>query len=596
MIEVLRKAFRLLPTSTRLRWLLLVPLMLASAAAEAVGAAGVFYLVRILNEPARALELPVFSRMVIGFGWTDERSILIAFTLTLVAFYISKNFLALLTEYVRGTCVGHSTAIVARTLLRGYLAAPYELHFHRNSAELIRNAHESVERIFGQVVALAASILTELMVVAGIASVLLLAAPSITLKAGGALLLVSWIFLRATRSAARRLGRQLQGRSSEALRHLNQALHGLKEIKVLGRESFFDQAFGEAEEGLARTRYMNNLLAILPRLVVETVFICGALLVTMLLVARGGTAADSLSLLGLYAYAGFRIIPSANRILWNWNLIRSGSPAVDDVYSDFVRFRGPASMELSAEVEVLPFAQTFELRGVSYTYEGSHGPALADVDLTIRRGESVGIVGRTGAGKSTLVDIVVGLLQPMPGELLVDGAPIGDRRRGWQRQIGYVPQSTYLIDASLRANVALGIPAAQIDEGAIHTAIAMAQLADFVDGLPEGLDTLVGERGVRLSGGQRQRIAIARALYHQPQVLVFDEATSALDMETERRLSEAISALHGVKTLVLVAHRLTTVAQCDTLLFLHDGRVAGRGAYDELMRNNSDFRAMAAVV
>lgn len=595
MIDVLRKAFAMLPRSARLPWLVLVPLMLASAAAEAIGAAGVFYLVRIVSEPQRALQLPVFSSAAEALGWTDARSITIAFTLTLVAFYVVKNSLLLLTEGARGTCVGHSTATVAQRLLRGYLAAPYEFHFRRNSAELVRNSHESVERVYGLVVSQAASVVTELLVVAGIAFVLVLASPSVTLTAGGLLLLVSWAFLRATRHIARNLGREYQARSGEALRHLNQALHAIKEIKVLGREGFFDQAFGNAEQGLARARRRSGLLTVLPRLVVETVFICGALMVMMLLLSRGGNAADSLSLLGLCAYAGFRIIPSVNRILWHWNLIRTGMSAVDDVYDDFSRFRDLSRSDLSQPVTPLPFEDRFELRGVSYVYDAERRPAVSDVDLVIRRGQSLGIVGRTGAGKSTLLDIIVGLLRPTAGEVLVDGKPIGDKTRAWQRQIGYVPQSVCLIDASLRDNITLGLPSSSIDEHAVRAAIEMAQLTDLVHELPQGIDTIVGDRGVRLSGGQRQRVAIARALYHQPQVLVFDEATASLDMETERRLSEAIASLHGTKTLILVAHRLTTVAQCDLLIFLDNGRIAGRGTYAELLHNNDDFRAMAAV-
>jgi len=595
MIDVLRKAFAMLPRSTRLRWALLLPLMLVSAAAEAVGAAGVFFLVRFVNEPSRALQLPIFSPIVMRLGWTDERSIIIAFTLTLVTFYISKNLLLLFAESLRGTCVGHSTALVAQRLLRGYLAAPYEFHFHRNSAELVRNAHEAVDRVFGLVVSHAVSILTEVLVVIGISSVLVLASPSITLTAGVLLFLVSFAFLRATRRLARNVGIELQTGSSEALRHVNQALHAIKEIKVLGRESFFDNAFGAAERGLAHARHLSTLLAILPRLVIETIFICGALVVMILLVSYGGNAADSLSLLGLCAYAGFRIIPSVNRFLWHWNLIRTGTRSVDDIYTDFVRFRELSQTELDGPVAALPFEHRFELRHVSYTYDRERRPALTDIDLLIPRGRSIGIVGRTGAGKSTLLDIIVGLLQPASGELLVDSVPIGDRTRAWQRQIGYVPQNVCLIDASLRDNIALGLPPSSVDEQAVLTAIDMAQLTDLVRELPEGIDTVLGERGVRLSGGQRQRVAIARALYHQPQVLVFDEATSALDMETERRLSHAIASLHGVKTLILVAHRLATVAQCDSLVFLDDGRVAGRGTYDELMLNNDDFRAMAAV-
>jgi ATP-binding cassette subfamily C protein len=592
MKDLLRKALRMLPPATRPRWLLLLPLMLASAVAEAAGAAGVFYLVQIVNEPGRALSLPVFSTVAHRLGLAEPRSILTGFTLALTAFYVCKNLLALLTEHVRATCVGRSTSTVARSLLRGYLAAPYSFHFRRNSAELIRNAHESVERVFGLAVSHTVGTLIETLIIVAIGAVLIVAAPSVTLTAGGVLLLVSYAFLRATRKVAVRLSVETQGRSGEALRHLQQALHAIKEIKVLGREKFFDQAFGEAEVGLARARYVGSILNVLPRLVVETVFIAGALLVMILLVSSGGGPADSLSLLGLYAYAGFRIIPSVNRILWHWNLVRSGSRSVDDVYEDYIRFRDAGVLDASAATSVPRFSDTFELRNVSYRYAEGAPPALRGIDLVIHRGESVGIVGRTGAGKSTLLDIIVGLLQPTGGDVLIDGEPLGGNVRGWQRQIGYVPQVVYLTDASLRANIALGVAPEEIDDEAVGRAVSMAQLDAFVAELPAGMDTIVGERGIRLSGGQRQRVAIARALYHQPEVLVFDEATSALDMETERRLSEAVLALHGVKTLVLVAHRLATVEHCDRLFFLADGRVAGCGSYSDLLRDNREFRAM----
>jgi ATP-binding cassette subfamily C protein len=268
---------------------------------------------------------------------------------------------------------------------------------------------------------------------------------------------------------------------------------------------------------------------------------------------------------------------------------------LDDVYDDYTRFRALDSLGGGEPVPPLPFRERLELRRVSYVYEGTTRQALTGIDLTVERGRSLGIVGRTGAGKSTLLDVLVGLLQPTAGEILLDGAPLSGDMRAWQRQIGYVPQTIYLTDTSLRENIALGIPADRIDGDAVLQAVRMAQLDDLVAELDAGIDTVVGERGVRLSGGQRQRVAIARALYHQPQILVFDEATSALDLETERRLSAAIAALHGMKTLILVAHRLATVADCDTLLFLHEGRVAGRGTYAELLRDNDDFRAMAAV-
>jgi ATP-binding cassette subfamily C protein len=332
----------------------------------------------------------------------------------------------------------------------------------------------------------------------------------------------------------------------------------------------------------------------MPRLLVESTFVCGALLVVILLTLQGYRGADVLPLLGLYAYAGFRIIPSANRILWKINEIGYGATAVHQLYDDYmVIVRNAADADDASAGESMPFTDRIVVAGVAYTYPGSHTPALHDVHLTIRRGESIGIVGPTGAGKSTLVDLLIGLLQPSCGRIMIDGVALPERRRSWQRQIGYVPQTIFLADDSLRRNITLGIPDDDIDDDKVQAAVRMAQLEAFVASLADGLNTFVGERGMRLSGGERQRVGIARALYHEPEALVFDEATSALDSCTEGEVVRAIEALHGVKTLVIIAHRLSTVRHCDQLVLLQRGRVAGCGSFDELVERNADFRAMA---
>ncbi|MBI3798821.1 MAG: ATP-binding cassette domain-containing protein, partial [Deltaproteobacteria bacterium] len=287
----------------------------------------------------------------------------------------------------------------------------------------------------------------------------------------------------------------------------------------------------------------------------------------------------------------------ANRILLLLANIRMGTAATNQIYADCIAFAHPFSAPLGEpNREALTFADRLVLEKVSYTYGDTHIPVLQDVTLTIRRGESVGIVGPTGVGKSTLIDLVLGLLQPSSGRILVDGKDVFQALRAWQRKIGYVPQSIFLIDDSMRRNIAFGLKDTDIDEHKLQAAIRMAHLEEFVASLPHGLDTMVGERGMRLSGGQRQRVGIARALYHEPEVLLFDEATSALDNQTERAVIGAIDRLRGEKTLVIVAHRLSTVRGCDRLVFLRDGRIAGCGSFEELLANNEDFRVMAAAV
>jgi ATP-binding cassette subfamily C protein len=315
------------------------------------------------------------------------------------------------------------------------------------------------------------------------------------------------------------------------------------------------------------------------------------LLVVLLVTLRGASGGDTVSLLALLAYTGFRAVPSANRIMLNAGYLREGHAFVRAVAADYDAVRQRPARAQGPE-PALEFHESVACEAVTFVYDDASRPALQDVHLLIRRGESVGIVGPTGSGKSTLVDLLLGLLRPTSGRVLIDGEDLSGFERAWQRLIGYVPQDPYLLDDTLRHNIAFGIPDSVIDEQRVVRACALSQLDDFLQQLPVGLDTMIGEDGVRLSGGQRQRVAIARALYHDPAVLVFDEATAALDNQTEREVTRAIAALHGQRTLIVIAHRLSTVERCDRLLFLQDGRIAAVGRYEDLLRNPG-FRAMA---
>jgi ATP-binding cassette subfamily C protein len=314
------------------------------------------------------------------------------------------------------------------------------------------------------------------------------------------------------------------------------------------------------------------------------------LVVSMVALRDDARQADILPLLGIYAYAGLRLIPSANRVLLHIDTLRRSEAPIEQLVAHLETFTPEPAPPAAPPLE---FRDAVRLERVTYSYAGAPRPVLEDVTLAIRRGASVGIVGPTGAGKSTLVDLILGLIDPSAGRITVDGVDLPAVRAAWQRRIGYVPQVAFLFDDSIRRNVALGIPDGDIDDARVRQAIAMAQLDGFVATLPDGLGTLVGERGVRLSGGQRQRVAIARALYHGPELLVFDEATAALDNATERDVTAAIEALRGKKTLIIIAHRLTTVRRCDTLIMLREGRVVATGPYDQLLEGSPDFRAMA---
>jgi ATP-binding cassette, subfamily B, bacterial PglK len=592
MLSDVRACLGLLSRQARWRWAALVPFALAAAAAEAVGAGAAFGLITILGEPARAATLPVASWIHARLPWQDDASVIAAFTLLVMAFYIARNALLAGVAWVQEQALSLSVRQLSRRLLAAYLAAPYAFHFRHNSAGLIHRVTDAVHSVFRGVLGSLVNVACEALVVAGIVAILALTAPGVTLVAvvvvGGLLLLP----LLLSRHATARWGRAVARLDGETLQTLQQSLGGVKEVKLTGRESFFLAQFDERVAGAARLRSRYTTVAATLRIGVETTFVCGLLAVSLLLTLRSGTAA--LPLLGLYAYAGFRVIPSANRIMMYVSELRYSRAWIHDLRDDLAALPAPAPA--TEPGEPIRFTRAVALERVSYTYADADEAdrVLADVDLTIARGESIGIVGPSGAGKSTLVDLLLGLLTPTAGRITVDGRDIAGALRSWQRHIGYVAQEPFVLDDTIRRNVAFGVSDAEIDDRRVTAALTLTQLGDFVAGLPRGLDTLLGERGARLSGGQRQRVAIARALYHEPEVLVFDEATSALDTPTERELIAALEALRGVKTLVIIAHRLTTVRRCDRLAVLRDGRLAAVGSYDELLARDAGFRAMAA--
>jgi ATP-binding cassette subfamily C protein len=587
-------SLRLLEARDRWRWLALVPLALAAAAAEAFGAAAVFGLLTIVIDPARAAALPIVSSLLARVGGAIVGGPTVAFALLLIGFYLFRNLLLAFASYAQERVSHQSITQVSRRLLLGYLAAPYAFHFCRNSASLIQRVSRSVEVAYTLVLSPSVHILTEVAIALGIVVVLAVAAPAVTLVAAAVTVLLILVPVRLTGRLFDRLGRDYQRHEEHLLLDLQQSLGGMKEVKIAGRERYFYDRFSATRDALSRVQYRRAALHEAMRLAVETVFVCAMLLVVILLTLRGYTGQDVVSVLGLYAYAGFRLVPSVNRISRDLNQIRIGRPFLEDVLEDFATLDAAAHERFDAtRGDLPPFTDAIRFEHVSYAYETGPAPVLDDVALWIRKGESIGIVGQTGAGKSTLVDLLLGLLPPTSGRVTVDSHDLREAARWWQRQVGYVPQAFFIVDDTLRRNIAFAIPDREIDERRVRSALRVAQLHDFVAGLAHGLDTVVGEHGIRLSGGQRQRLVIARALYHEPQVLVFDEATSALDNQTEREITEALDALHGSLTLIVIAHRLSTVRGCDRLVFLDQGRVAAVGSYRELIAGHAGFRAMA---
>jgi ATP-binding cassette subfamily C protein len=579
----------LLSPRERWRWAALVPLAIVAAGLEALGAAAVFALIKLVGDPAHGGGLPILSSLADA---NDGRTTVLAAVVGVGLLYVFKNIVLTSIAALQDRVIGESVVSVSRRMMQGYLAVPFATHARRNSAELIRNSTYSAQTAFREVMESTYAAVTESCIAAAIILVLIVKAPVLTLVAGTVLGILMATLLGVTRRAMARWGRDEQESRGALQQTLQETFHGLKEIRLRGRERFYYERFSRRVRTVARAQHLSATWATASRLLIETLFICGMLLVIALATLRSGVSSDLVPLLGLYAYAGFRVIPSVNRILMHLARIQYGSPAVDALYDDFRAFRELPDFLEATPAKPVTFADRIVLTGVTFAYD-AQAAVVQNIDLVVARGESIGIVGPTGAGKSTLLDLILGLLRPSAGDIAVDGTDIFSALRSWQGMIGYVAQSAYLLDDTVRRNVAFGLPDDEIDEGRLRMALQMAQLEEVIAALPSGLDTVVGERGARLSGGERQRVAIARALYHQPELLVFDEATAALDSQTERDLTAAIDALHGCKTLIIVAHRLSTVRSCDRLVFLRGGRIEAQGSFDELLERSPRFRTLA---
>jgi ATP-binding cassette, subfamily B, bacterial PglK len=555
-------------------------LMLVGTILETLGIGLLIPTLALLTEPDIHLRYPAVAPLLARLGHPSHPQLVAAGISVLVGVYAIKALFLAFMAWRQMRFVYKVQASVSQRLFDGYLRQPWTFHLQRNSSQLVRNAlsETAVFSMSGLMPGL--MLLSEILVVAGIVLLLLIVEPVGAVVVGVTLGLAAWGFQLGTRRRILAWGEARQHHEGLRLKHLHQGLGGAKDVKLLGREAGFLDEYRLHNEASARYQRRQSTLLHMPRLWFELLAVLGLAILVLVMLAQQQSPATVLPTLGLFAAAAFRLMPSMNRILNAIQNVRYSLPAIDTLAADF---RIIQSEPLPQRHGLLSFERALEVARVSFTYEGASAPALQEIDLSVERGATVGFVGGSGAGKTTLVDVLLGLLPPDRGEVRVDGVNIRTNLRGWQDQIGYVPQSVYLTDDTLRGNVAFGLRDQDIDDDAVERALEAAQLRELVEELPNGMHTVVGERGVRLSGGQRQRIGIARALYHDPAVLVLDEATSSLDSATEEGVMEAIRALHGKKTILIVAHRLSTVADCDRLYRLERGRIADAGETSEVL-------------
>jgi ABC-type multidrug transport system fused ATPase/permease subunit len=597
-LVTIKKAWTLLDPQERRNALKVLAVAIFSALTSTAMVGSIVPFLSVLSNPLAISDTPFLAWTYEKFSFNSSYSFLVA--LGLGAIFVIT--LAMAIQVLKVYAVARFAMMRAHTLscrlLAQYLGQPYEYFLDHHSGDMgtriLAEALEVVNRFLRPMMELITSLLT----IVALVGFLFWIEPLVSLAALSVFGSIYGLTYKVSRMKLRGLGKLRVDANSERYRLATEALGGVKDIKLLGRERSYIERFSVPSHRWAKAQMQTQLLSQMPTYVIQGLALGGVVALCLLLVEGdsfddGGTAmAAILPVLGVFAFAGQRMMPELAKLYKSATEIQSGTAAVDLVHGDLIG----VSTELPSDIpSALGLKKELEITNVSYRYPQAEQAGVTDLSFTIKAGEKIGIVGGTGAGKTTVADIVLGLLRPRSGQICVDGIPVTDTNlRAWQQTVGYVPQDIFLTDASVAENIALGIALDQIDMDRVTHAARIASIDVFIrEDLPSGYDTTVGERGVRLSGGQRQRIGIARALFHNADLIVFDEATSALDNLTEAEVMAAIDALPGDKTVLMIAHRLTTVKKCDQIIVMERGRIVGLDGWEELIVNNTAFQRIA---
>jgi ATP-binding cassette, subfamily B, bacterial PglK len=581
--DTIKKLWVLFNKRDKKKFLLLFFMMIIAAIFETAGIGLIVPFVGIVTNPNMIQEQAILSYVYEGLNFSSTKAFILFGVVVLLTVYIVKNAYLLFFYNMQYRVIFNQRVKLSSRMLKEYLTKPYTFHLQRNSAELLRNVNVEVVKVFTGIVLSSFQLLTEILVIMSILSLLTITAPLATLASGILLGGSVFVFFKIFRNKITHLGKEEQRVNRELIKWVNQGLGASKEVKVSGKDSYFVNMYDKQSEIMAKNSIYKSMLDQVPRLFIETLLVSVVLITMIIMVFQGTDMGTLVATMSLFAMAAFRLMPSINRIVAMLSTIRFSQPALTVVYNDLIKDnRGKNPMQEEAIIELKPvevnsgekiFRHSIKLENVFFRYPNQEEYSIKNLSLTIPIGNSVAFVGTSGAGKTTIIDNILGLLEPEKGRVFVDGKELNELLPIWKNKIGYIPQTIFLSDDTIRKNVAFGIADKDMDEKAVQKAIEDAQLKDFIDTLPEGLDTVVGERGVRLSGGQRQRIGIARALYHNPEIIFLDEATSALDNETEKEIMRSIDGLKGEKTLIIIAHRLSTIENCDIVFKVDKGKL-----------------------
>ncbi|MCS3857791.1 ATP-binding cassette subfamily C protein [Salinibacter ruber] len=599
-MDTVKRLFDLLtPEEQRKLYLLFVAIVIM-AGLEVVSVASIAPFLSVASDPASIHEKVYLKWAFDAFGFTDRHAFLITLGVTaLIALVVSNTFIVAVT-WLQYQYVWNQNHIISKRLLRGYLQRPYEFFLTRNTSDLSKNILEEARMVSVQMLLPAIRATAKGIVSVSIVAFLIFVDPTVALIVavvlGGAYGSI-WL---SVHKKLDEIGEKRVIANEKRFQAVSESLGAIKAVKLRSKEAAFVSEFDIPSRRYAHYRTVNQLINKAPRYILEAIAFGGIILIAVYLIAVRGDIEQVVPILGLYAFAGYRLMPALQSTFRGFAKAQFNIASLETLHRDMYEGdsgkHGGGAGGSKDRKDPIGLENNIIMKNVTFTYPGAEKPAIEDLSLKIPARTTVGIVGKTGSGKTTAVDLMLGLLRPNKGEIRVDGIPLQEESLSlWQRSVGYVPQDIYLADDTIEQNVAFGIPNDQIDSSQVTDALRRAQVFEFVSrDLPKGLQTNVGERGVKLSGGQRQRIGIARALYHRPSVIFFDEATSALDQATEQAVMEAVYSLGGNRTIILISHRMSTVRSADKIFVLKQGELVGRGAYDDLVTRNSSFQSIAA--
>lgn len=558
------KEFRyLFDIKLKLKFIGMIFVILLGALAELLGVSMIMPIVTLATDPAAVKTNRICLIITRITGVEETSQVLLILIGVMIGVYLLKNIYLSWMAYTMNSFSKNTRLLFSTKLMEAYMKQPYAYFLHKNTAEILRSVNSDTGDMYTVIINIL-QIISQ-----GVTTVVLVVFLAVT---NWQMTLVVAIVLGACggfivlvlQRKLRRLGVEYHDLGADVIKCSKQAYEGIKEVKIMNKERYFINEYRNIFNNVTRMELIYNLLSLIPKYLIETITMGGILGYLAVVIMMGGNLGEMLTQLAAFAVAAFRLLPGVNTLYNGFSNVLYNKASIDLIYHDIREVENMDDSVIGGgECEKLHFKKEIEVRDIHFKYDKSDKVILDRVNLKISKGESVAFIGESGGGKTTLVDVILGILIPQSGSVLVDGVNINEIMQSWHHDIGYIPQMIFMLDDTVRRNVAFGIRDEEIEDDKVWEALRKAQLEEFVRGMDAGLDTEVGEAGMRLSGGQRQRIGIARALYHDPDILVFDEATSALDNETEKEVMSAIDALHGSKTMIMIAHRLTTIENCD---------------------------------